>query len=87
MSNKELEFGTVIHWSENGYGFQSPRPMHRGVKAADVMRLSTAYGPSSGAMRFEQFIDSLSPSEYQTFESWWRGLSRSDQDCILAAIS
>jgi hypothetical protein len=56
-------------------------------KAADVMRLTTAYGPEGGALKFEQFLNSLSTSEFDTFHTWWRGLSRGDQDCILATIS
>jgi len=40
-----------------------------------------------GAIKFEMFINSLSPSEYKVFETWWRGLLRGDQDAILGAIS
>jgi hypothetical protein len=40
------------------------------LKAADVMRLTTAYGPNGGALKLEQFLDSLSPSEMETFEKW-----------------
>jgi len=57
------------------------------LKAADVMRLATAYGPNGGALKFEQFCDSLTPSQFETFHKWWRGLSRGDQDNILGAIS
>jgi len=57
------------------------------LKAADVMRLSTPYGKIGGAMKFDQFCESLTESEWQTFEKWWRGLSRGDQDAILAGIS
>jgi hypothetical protein len=40
------------------------------LKAADVMRLTTAYGPNGRALKLEQFLDSLSPSEMETFEKW-----------------
>lgn len=35
----------------------------------------------------EQFLNSLSPSELETFHTWWRGLSRGDRDAILVGIS
>jgi hypothetical protein len=50
------------------------------------MRLATGYR-QGGAIKFEMFINSLSPSEYQTFETWWRKLSRGDQDVILGTVS
>jgi hypothetical protein len=81
----------ILNASENPQALQShiatlPDDIQR--KAADVMRLATAYGPPGvgGARKFEQFLDSLSPSELTTFENWWRGLSRGDQDVILGTI-
>jgi hypothetical protein len=32
------------------------------------------------ARRFEQFLDALSPSQFEQFHTWWRGLSRGDQE-------
>jgi hypothetical protein len=56
--------------------------------AADHMRLTPAgFSPAAGAQRFEQFLDALSPSQFEAFAKWWRGLSRGDQDAILAGIS
>ena len=34
-------------------------------KAADHLRLSTAYGPSGGALKIEQFLNSLSEAEFR----------------------
>jgi hypothetical protein len=50
------------------------------------MRLATGYGPDGGAIKFEVFLNSLSPSEFETFHSWCRGLSRGNQDAILYEI-
>ena len=80
----------ILSLSENPEALQShiaTLPEAIQLKAADVMRLPTGYGPDGGAIKLEIFLDSLSPSEWQTFEGWWRGLSRGNQDCILAAIS
>jgi hypothetical protein len=33
------------------------------------------------------FLNALSPSEFETFTKFWRGLSRGDQDAILAGVS
>ena len=65
----------------------SELPKEVQLKAADVMRLSTSYGPNGGVLKAEQFLNSLSPSEFSTFQKWWRDLSRGDQDAILGAIS
>jgi hypothetical protein len=56
-------------------------------KAADRMRLSTGYGRDGGAIKFEAFLNSLSPSEFETFHTWWPGLSRGDQDAIFGTVS
>src|SRR5262245_18292586 len=53
----------------------------------DHMRLTPGCGPDAGARRFEQLHDALSPSQFETFHKWWRGLLRGDQDAILAGIS
>jgi hypothetical protein len=50
------------------------------------MRLSTAYGRNGGALKFEQFLNSLTP-RIETFHNFWRGLSKGDQDAILGTIS
>ena len=75
----------ILNLSENPQALQAhiaTLPEAIQLKATDVMRLSTAYGPpgQGGALKLEQFINSLSPSEYQTFETWWRKFSRGDQD-------
>jgi hypothetical protein len=79
----------ILGLSENPQALQSAineLPKDIALKAADAMRLATSYR-EGGAIKFGMFIDSLSPSEYQTFETWWRKLSRGDQDAILAGIS
>ena len=55
--------------------------------AADHMRLATGYGRDAGSRKLGQFLDALSPSQFETFHKWWRGLSRGDQDAILGSIS
>jgi hypothetical protein len=45
-------------------------------KAADHMRFSTGYGRDGGAIKFEAL-----------FHTWWRGLSRGDQDAIFGTVS
>jgi hypothetical protein len=80
----------ILSLSENPAALQAhvaTLPQAIQLKAADVMRLSTGYGPSGGALKFGMFCDSLSPSEWETFKGWWQKLSRHDQDCILGAIS
>jgi hypothetical protein len=49
----------------------------------DHMRLPTGYGPDGGAIKFEAVLNALTPSEFETFQTWSRGLSRGDQDAIL----
>jgi len=56
------------------------------VRLLGVKRTWRSYR-DGGAIKFEMFINSLSPSEYKVFETWWRGLLRGDQDAILGAIS
>ena len=62
-------------------------PKDIALVAADHMRLATGHGRGAGARKFEQFCDALSPSQLETFTTFWRGLSRGDQDVILGAIS
>jgi hypothetical protein len=79
----------ILNLSANPLALQShiaTLPEAIQLKAADVMRLAPSYR-EGGAIKFGMFIDSLSPSEYQVFETWWRKLSRGDQDAILATIS
>jgi hypothetical protein len=33
------------------------------------------------------FCDALSPSEWETFQGWWKKLSLADQNTILAVVS
>src|SRR5262245_16667724 len=80
---------SILNLSENPAALQAhiatlPDAIAR--KAADYMRIST-YGTQAAAIKFEGFLNSLSPSEFETFHNWWRKLSRSDQDAILGAIS
>jgi hypothetical protein len=49
----------------------------------DHMRLPTGYGPDGGAIKFEAFLNALTPPEFETFQTWSRGLSRGDQECDL----
>jgi hypothetical protein len=53
------------------------------LKAADVLRLSTSYGQGGGALKVEQFLNSLSASEFESFKQWFNKLSRSDQDALI----
>ena len=55
--------------------------------AADHMRLTTAHGPNGGSIKLDGFLNALSPSQFEKFHQWWRGLSRADQDNILGATS
>jgi hypothetical protein len=80
----------ILSLSDNPTALQNhigTLPLDIQRKAADVMRLSASYGPLGGVFKFEQFCDSLSPSEWETFQGFWRKLSRGDQDAILAGIS
>jgi hypothetical protein len=61
-------------------------PKDIALKAADVFRLSPP-GFNREDRRIEQFLDSLSESEFQFLKTWWDKLSRGDQDAILAGIS
>jgi hypothetical protein len=81
---------TMLNLSENPQALVAAinqLPKSIGLKAADVMRLSTGYGANGPALKAEQFLNSLSRSEFTEFETWWRKLSRGDQDAILGAIS
>ena len=55
-------------------------------KAADHMRLSTTYGAGGGALKAEQFLNSLSESEIQEVRRWFGQMSRSDQDAVIAGF-
>ena len=57
------------------------------LKVADHLRLSPGYGPNGVANWGEQFLNSLSTAEFETFNKWWRGLSRDAQDAILVGVS
>ena len=77
----------ILALSEHSQALQDavselPKDIQR--NAADHMRLSTGYGRDGGAIKFEMFLNSLSPSEFDRFHKWWRDLSRGDQDAILA---
>jgi hypothetical protein len=55
--------------------------------AADHLRLSTGHGLDAAALRVEQFCAALSPSQWESFNKWWRGLDRESQDAILATVA
>jgi hypothetical protein len=81
---------TILGLSENAEALRShiaTLPESIQLKAADHLRLTASHGPLGGVLKFEAFCDSLSPSEWETFQGWWRKLSRGDQDAILGAIS
>jgi hypothetical protein len=81
---------TMLSLSENPAGLQAAiaeLPKDIAMKAADVLRLSTAYGQSGGAMKVEQFLNSLSESEFESFKQWFNKLSRSDQDALIYGVT
>jgi hypothetical protein len=51
------------------------------------MRLPTGYGPDGGAIKFEAFLNALTPPEFETFQTWSRGLSCGDQECDLRSAT
>jgi hypothetical protein len=82
----------ILNLSENPQALQAhiaTLPEAIQLKATDVMRLSTAYGPpgQGGGAKFEQFINSLSPSEYQTFELGGENLVAGTRMAILVRVS
>jgi hypothetical protein len=81
---------TMLSLSDNPEGLQAAineLPKDIAMKAADVMRLSTGYGQSGGAMKAEQFLNSLSESEFTTVKEWFSKLSKADQDAIIVGIT
>ena len=56
-------------------------------EATDPPEAAVGSGRDAGVRCFEQFLDALSPSEFETFRGWWGKLSRGDQDAILAGVS
>ena len=55
-------------------------------KAADILRPSTAFGPSGGTLKAEQFLNSLSEFEFQEVRRWFGQMSRADQDAVIAGF-
>jgi hypothetical protein len=81
---------TMLSLSENPEGLQAAiaeLPKDIAMKAADVLRLSTGYGQSGGAVKVETFLTSLSDSEFESFRQWWSKLSESDQNALIYGVT
>jgi hypothetical protein len=55
--------------------------------AADHLRLSPGLGKDAGAKRFEQFLNALSPDQFETFKGWFHKLTEAEQDTILGVVT
>jgi hypothetical protein len=63
----------ILSLSKNPQALQTAfneLPKDIALKAADHLRLSTRYGPGAGAAKAEQFLNSLTESEFQTVREW-----------------
>ena len=77
---------TILNASENPAALQN-QVLPTLSASPPIICGSTGYGRDAGSRKLGQFLDALSPSQFETFHKWWRGLSRSDQDNILGSIS
>jgi hypothetical protein len=80
---------TMLSLSENPAALQTAMnelPNAIQLKAANIMRLSTGYGPNGGVMKLIQFEDSLTSSEQQQFKEWFAKLGEADQNAIIAGF-
>jgi hypothetical protein len=58
----------ILSLSENPQALQTA--FNELPKDIALIRLSTRYGPGAGAAKAEQFLNSLTESEFQTVREW-----------------
>jgi hypothetical protein len=59
-------------------------PRDVALKAAEHLALSSA--PGKGWLKFDQFLNALTESEFETVLAWSKKLSKSDRDAIFEAF-